>query len=327
MPFIGKDWRASGDLWIKTPNGWRKSVLLRQKLLENLSQSILLRFFHKRLSDNDCDITTPSFNQHPQVFLNKVGTRKAIAPELDEALLMMDLMPSVHDLRRVQFILSFAKLLVEKFADFSVQAQKTVVCILGELVCHCERTNMNSPVVRRLLITLEKILYSSRFIHFVNSPHFTSSTNLLALYKKRIEQCTTEISQTVAYPNSAINITNLPDDCLLAIASRLVDPYDVVRLGASCKRLKKVCEEPNIWQSLSELYFPPSDLIRIRASVSSDQGVPDWRHHCLRFYRPYRLMKTYADQPRLCQSCWCVFWKMSGLFDNKCLQFYNHLLS
>jgi F-box protein 25/32 len=29
MPFLGKDWRSSGDEWIKTEQGWQKTKYLQ----------------------------------------------------------------------------------------------------------------------------------------------------------------------------------------------------------------------------------------------------------------------------------------------------------
>lgn len=36
MPFLGKDWRSSGDQWIRTENGWERSKVL-ECILDNLS--------------------------------------------------------------------------------------------------------------------------------------------------------------------------------------------------------------------------------------------------------------------------------------------------
>jgi len=43
MPFLGRDWRSDGDLWVKTDHGWETMKNLRVRIHENINYKVLQR--------------------------------------------------------------------------------------------------------------------------------------------------------------------------------------------------------------------------------------------------------------------------------------------
>jgi len=43
MPFLGKDWRSSGEQWVRTEHGWERSRML-ECLLDSLNVGYVIVF-------------------------------------------------------------------------------------------------------------------------------------------------------------------------------------------------------------------------------------------------------------------------------------------
>jgi len=43
MPFLGQDWRAPGDQWVRTGGGWEHLGLWRLKVFESINENVLGR--------------------------------------------------------------------------------------------------------------------------------------------------------------------------------------------------------------------------------------------------------------------------------------------
>jgi hypothetical protein len=47
MPFIAKDWRSSGDTWIKTEQGWQKAKSLQFLVSDPTNLQYIYKSFYK----------------------------------------------------------------------------------------------------------------------------------------------------------------------------------------------------------------------------------------------------------------------------------------
>ena len=66
MPFLGKDWRSSGDEWIRTELGWERTKVL-ECILDNLNTGLR----HAKTSSTSSSSNSQTLNKSRMSILNE----------------------------------------------------------------------------------------------------------------------------------------------------------------------------------------------------------------------------------------------------------------
>lgn len=139
MPFISKDWRGPGELWVKTEDGnWEKLKMMKREA-------------------TDLEEQVPP---HCPIF---VRTTKEIAGfnGLGDVVKRLDFRSSVRNQRRFQYICALLKLLVTGEAamtSLSGGAQRTLLQMIEEVAIYVNDSKQNINTLRGLVEQLSQLV-------------------------------------------------------------------------------------------------------------------------------------------------------------------------
>uniref|UniRef100_A0A5S6QAX6 F-box domain-containing protein n=1 Tax=Trichuris muris TaxID=70415 RepID=A0A5S6QAX6_TRIMR len=348
MPFIGLDWRAPGETWVRTPKGWERMKLRPlQRYASDTSLERPARTHSDSESSNDMfpDLLCPSQSyesmgmngrasanakddrdsedeyQLPHCFVKFQKSKEFVGcTSMSEAFLKLDLTRAVTDVNRFNYICKIIQILVqEKLHNLSGSARRILLSLIEATVTHC-LDDCKELTTARLLV--------SDFMHGLTKGHHYGSPTMISSHQESLGALYKVIANHAIAPadsnEDAVTILDLPKECLHAILRQLPDHTSLL---ASMKALEALdlfsVYETKLWEGLCHLHFSQQQMEGIFDKLGYDKrlvvngvkvpGVSaDWRHVYFESKKFFGLKELYADMIHICCHCKALFWKKLG---------------
>lgn len=331
MPFIGKDWRSPGGLWVRTSSGWQKLSTIRKNLNRHIKSVALERIpTNIRLENETQDSVTKQENlQKGSIRLKASNAKFTERPKrhylflpskclmskqrgkyltVGEVLCSLDFCTALGDPRRFHYVCKVIELIVEDhFSTLCGSAMKYLFSILEEGVdivtsSHCfihrVKTILRKTKERMLLDKNKQIgcqaLYNCRL-------------HLLGLWEKRLQ----EINLPERKEDGKPTFQDLPINCQRFLLQCFSDATDVIHVAETNSDFYKLGNDPLLWQRLFFYHFTEAQLQAVLRVPITDQKI-DWKLMYKRLMKRYELKEEYASMLQKCLHCNCIFWQEDG---------------
>ncbi|VDP11881.1 unnamed protein product [Soboliphyme baturini] len=282
MPFIGLDWRAPGEEWIKTAEGWEKKKLkpipsdcsiesagLRE--LDDVCHTTKLRdseLVPRNITGGGgCNraaetTTTTQDAQPPHYFLAMNKSSQFIRDvSLSDAFQKLDFISAISDVRRFNYVSKVVEILVKnKLVNLSGSGRKILLSLIERLTEHCLRNYVQLYTLRSLIADLTDGL---------NKGHHYGSEKLLAIHQSVVRHlvsvvCDVSMSAHNTHTRCSYNcvrLLDLPVDCLLAVLSRLSDHNSLMNVADAHHSLwTLVSMQCQLWRRLCCFHFTQQQI-------------------------------------------------------------------
>eukprot|EP00095_Tigriopus_kingsejongensis_P009453 maker-scaffold197_size267318-snap-gene-0.13 protein:Tk09453 transcript:maker-scaffold197_size267318-snap-gene-0.13-mRNA-1 annotation:"f-box only protein 25" len=241
---------------------------------------------------------------------------------LAEALLRLDFLNAVKDIRRFNYVSKIMYILFsdDKLSQLPGAAQRVLFRMLEEMADMVYHNNVNEHVLRKLLDEL----HATMSIYHVWGTHLGST----ALFKHHLEskRKITEIVEkmqvtykqdlaapTISNANHPSGLVNaLPEECIREILLRLSDPKDLERAADTCQMMGTITREKRVWRELVQTHFTHQQIEFIQSEKPDLKGQRDWQllYKALRWR--FGLREDYTETIMLCRKCRVLFWQSLG---------------
>lgn len=330
MPFLGKDWRSPGEVWVKTSEGWERKKILEYK--SNLGQTRHSRsrnLFHEKKRDPSYDSSPEfTFSNSNAAFLNNSvinecqphcqitlkNTKEVIGfNNISEAIQKLDFRNAVHDIRRFNYICKLLHLLItQNLTTLSGRATQILFTVLEEVACQVASNQQNLHILHMLLNDLKRII---RKYYCWGRP--LGSTLLWEQHLKTIDRICQfargiEIKEPIE--DGTHRLSDMPSGILREILLKLSDYKDLMNSAQACDDMKFLIDEQYIWKELCKFHFSEEKItIYFDANdIKPVNGKMDWQLAFHNLRRKYGLKEEYTESLFLCRHCRCLFWKSFG---------------
>lgn len=327
MPFIGKDWRAPGEAWVRCQHtdGWERIKLhpIQIPIVET-AHSPSYGSFDKidRISSTVSFTSNDSNSLHstrsdteesasdveewiPHCFV-KTGKSKEFVgcTSMSEAFHRLDLSRAVKDIRRFNYICKVVQILVqEKLQNLSATARKNLLVIIQAIVVHCVERDFQISTARSLVSDFGTGLEG----HLYGSPKLVSKQmgtvgDLLEVISERRPRTLADSEE------ESTTFMDLPREVLSVILRKLPDHISLLETAKAHETLEAIVErEDQLWARLCHFHFRQEHIDK---HFNNSSG--SWRHTFFELKKYYGLREFYADLIHLCCHCKALFWKDHG---------------
>nr|XP_006820200.1 PREDICTED: F-box only protein 32-like [Saccoglossus kowalevskii] len=187
MPFLGRDFRAPGQNWVRAHKGWEILIALREKLNTHIRSLSKDRYAYlnempvsEQLPDKNSNMNNN--NNNMEMHGDRNGCNRSLyivipkgrkdagfmagTVNIAEIMTRLDFGGVARDPRRFNYICKVLSLIVtEKFNEVSGTSQKHVMNVIGQIVnIVCESTQ-NIRECQCLLKLIEKAMKDGRHTH------------------------------------------------------------------------------------------------------------------------------------------------------------------
>ncbi|CAD5209351.1 unnamed protein product [Bursaphelenchus xylophilus] len=326
MPFLGKDWRAPGETWVRLnhTSGWER-IKLRPVQICGLGESKDDDLFKGRTSSISIssvdDILSSSPTQsnprsdsddsaeeedewQPFVFVKQNRSKEFIGcTSMSEAFHRLDLARAVLDVRRFNYVCKVVQILVnEKLQNLSATARKHLFAIIQAIVIHSVERDLHVSTARELVSQFGTGLEG----HVCGSPQLVSKQ--LDMANDLLDMIVDQNPITLAESSEdSLTFLDLPKEIIALILRRLPDHLSMLEAAKAHETLDSlVSHESRLWQSLAKFHFTEE---QIQKQLKSEMT---WRHIFYQCKKYYGLREMYADLIHICCHCKALFWKDHG---------------
>jgi len=232
---------------------------------------------------------------------------------LAEALIRLDFVKAVSDLRRFSYVTNLMHLLFshDRFRMLSGAAQRILfkmMDVVADQVYHSKRGD------QVLKILLEQI-HTTLTIYHVWGSHL-GSTHLFKQHVESrrkitelVEKMQTEFKQDLATPGM---VDHLPEECIREILLRLDDQEDIERAGNTCTTMSGITKEKRIWKELVQTQFTRRQIDYVVSQKPQLGEQQNWQEIYKRSRRKFGLRESYTEMLNLCRKCQALFWASIG---------------
>ncbi|CAF2487707.1 unnamed protein product [Rotaria sp. Silwood2] len=290
MPFIGRDWRAYGELWTKTDIGsWERP---------------------RRLSLSSSSINVNS--------------------SLSDVFNALEIANSVGNIRRFNYIAKVVQILFkEKLGELSGNAQRSLFQVIERMIDMVFKTRVNISLIQRIVTQFHNSIQSAYpFYYYIGSAQlWQRHIKMLTRMQETIKQVQTNMIKTDE-DNSKLTFDYLPVVMQREVIRRLDSGTDIVNVGMINSNLYRVSQELLIWRQLCLYHFggdtQNSNNSKLGEKILGlmrkqqddiDTNNIDWKTAYFKLKRQYGLREVYAEMIHQCQLCKCLFWQDS---DHSC---------
>ncbi|UJR08795.1 hypothetical protein I4U23_013051 [Adineta vaga] len=278
MPFIGRDWRASGEQWTKSEVGsWERS---RQTSFTNPS------------SNYNCSLSD-IFNA-------------------------LDIVNSVNNTRRFNYIAKVVQILFEeKLGELSGNAQRSLFQIIDRMIKMVLTTGDNISLMQRLVTQFHNSIQSAYpFYYYIGSAAlWQQHIEMLTRMKETIKQIRIKTDEQNKLTFNCLPIEMHRE--VIRKLDNGTDLINIGMINSNFYRLtqelfiwKQLClyhfgEETQNSDRLGEKIL---DFMK-RQSKDFDLENIDWKKVYFKLKRQYGLREVYAEMIYQCQLCKNLFWQ------------------
>uniref|UniRef100_A0A1I7XGU6 F-box domain-containing protein n=1 Tax=Heterorhabditis bacteriophora TaxID=37862 RepID=A0A1I7XGU6_HETBA len=321
MPFMGRDWRAPGETWVRTPhtNGWERCKLrpiqicseaipipgsLESEICHTNSSTSLLSLDSGRSSSISDDSTSEIDESWiPHCFVKSKSKEFIGCTSMSEAFHRLDLARAVSDVRRFNYICKVVQILVhEKLQNLSATARKSLLGILTAIVLRTSEEDVHLSTARDLVQQFGAALEG----HVCGSPQLVSRHQHTA--HGLLEVITDRQPRTaVDAEEQSTTFLDLPTEILSLVLRRLPDDRSLLETAKAHDALQALIDgEGRLWQSLCEFHFQPYQIQQKKTTEKT------WRQTFFDLKRYFGVREVYADLVHICCHCKALFWKSLG---------------
>lgn len=334
MPFIGKDWRSPGGLWVRTSSGWRKVSAIRKNLNRHIKKVARERISkpESRESQHQGDVTfskddrdVDNLNVHniskKEKFTDRPKRQYLFVPTkcqsskqrgkyltVGEVLCTLDFCTALSDPKRFHYVCKVVEIIIDNyFVTLSGSAVKYFFCILEEAVDVVEKShNFIHRVLLLLSMTKEKML-ANKTIFFGCLALYNCRLHLIELWKKRLQ----EVELVQRKEDGKLTLEDLPVECQLYLIQCFTDPADVIHISQTNRHFNKVGNDIFVWQNLFLYHFSYGKLETVfKGSIDYDNI--DWKAMFRKLMKRYEWKEEYASMLQKCGRCNCIYWQEDG---------------
>ncbi|XP_047503274.1 F-box only protein 32 isoform X2 [Pieris napi] len=300
MPFISKDWRSPGEVWVKTQEGWEK-----KKVLECTTQR----------SDEDGDKSSedevPRVPPHCHITI-KCTREIAGFNGLSEAVRRLDFSSAVRDVRRFNYICALLELLVcgQRLTHLPGAAQKLLLSMLEQLADQVATSKQNLNALRALVVGVTALREAERRSCWGRPLGSRALWGHHDHAIARIHRIVNSIRIQEPGPEVVPKLHDLPEECIREILLRISDHRDLDSASSAWSVMASLCSEHRVWRELVNFHFTSQQI----DSVQKTDANTDWKKlfHQLRRLYGLREDAQYAETLSLCRHCKCLFWRSLG---------------
>ncbi|XGW20692.1 hypothetical protein V3C99_004017 [Haemonchus contortus] len=325
MPFMGRDWRAPGETWVRTPhtNGWERSKL---RPIQIVSDAIPIpgavpenEICHTESAtsllslDSGTGSRSGSLSEDPvseldeawipHCFVKSKSKEFIGCTSISEAFHRLDLARGVSDVRRFGYIAKVVEILVqEKVQNLSGNARKSLLGILTAIVLRSSEEDVHISTARELVQQFGQALDG----HVCGSPQLVSRHQHAA--SSLLDVISDRQPKTVASADEAsTTFLDLPREILSLVLRRLPDDRSLLETAKAHEALQCIIDrEDRLWQSLCEFHFTPAQIDQRKTPEKT------WRKTFFELKKYFGIREVYADLINICCHCKALFWKTLG---------------
>lgn len=285
MPFIGRDWRSSGEQWFKTEIGsWERS---------------------RRLSLSSSSINTNS--------------------SLSDVFNALEIVNSVNNIRRFNYIVKVVQILFkEKLSELSGNAQRSLFQVIGRMIDMVLKTGDNISLMQRLVTQFHNSIQSAYpFYYYIGSSLlWQRHIEMLTRMQETIKQVQDNLVEKDEDQTNKLTFDSLPIEMQREVLKRLDNGKDLVNVGLINSNFYRVSQELLIWRQLCVYHFGGDTqnsndsklgekIFRLIQRQKKDVDINDidWKNAYFKLKRQYGLREVYAEMIHQCQLCKCLFWQ------------------
>ncbi|TKR95503.1 hypothetical protein L596_009667 [Steinernema carpocapsae] len=331
MPFLGKDWRAPGDAWVRNEAGWQQVKLIQLSSWPSLDSPTAAGVFslEDRLYRHSSSVSLSSTDSSghrmsvselssseesgsssdgeewiPHCFVKTSKSKEFVGcTSMSEAFHRLDMGRAVVDVRRFNYVCKVLQIIVsEKLVSVSATARKHVLSIIQAIVFNSVENDSHVSVARDLVNNFGSGLDG----HVCGSPKLVSRQldivgNLLETIAERGPKVLAESVE------ESTTFLDLPREVLTQILRRLPDHVSLLESAKAHEALDALVEgEGKLWSTLCDFHFKIEQIDKHRKPGMS------WRHLFFELKKYYGLREVYADLIHICCHCKALFWKDHG---------------
>ncbi|XP_045517876.1 F-box only protein 32 isoform X2 [Pieris brassicae] len=300
MPFISKDWRSPGEVWVKTQEGWEK-----KKVLECTAQR----------SDEDGDKSSEDevARVPPHCHITIKCTREIAGFNgLSEAVRRLDFSSAVRDVRRFNYICALLELLLcgQRLTHLPGAAQKLLLSMLEQLADQVATSKQNLNALRALVVGVTALREAERRSCWGRPLGSRALWGHHDHAIARIHRIVNSIRIQEPGPEVVPKLHDLPEECIREILLRISDHRDLDAASSAWSVMASLCSEHRVWRELVNFHFTSQQI----DSVQKTDADTDWKKlfHQLRRLYGLREDAQYAETLSLCRHCKCLFWRSLG---------------
>jgi len=235
---------------------------------------------------------------------------------LAEALLRLDFLGAVSDIRRFHYVSQLMYLLFahDKLSQLPGAAQKILFRMLEEMANTVFKSNANEHVFRKLMDELQTTMTIYRVwgSHLGSSQLFKQHLESRRRITEFVEKMQVEYKQDLATPSSPGLVSALPEECIREILLRLSDPSDLDRASKTCETMKSVASEKRVWRELVQTHFTKLQIEYVLQAKPQLKDSKDWKELYASLRRKYGMREEFTEMIMLCRKCAALFWKSLG---------------
>ncbi|CAK1550651.1 unnamed protein product [Leptosia nina] len=299
MPFISKDWRSPGEVWVKTQEGWEK-----KKVLECTAQ-------RNEEGDKSSDDVAARVPPHCHITI-KCTREIAGFNGLSEAVRRLDFSSAVRDVRRFNYICALLELLLcgERLTHLPGAAQKLLLSMLEQLADQVATSKQNLNALRALIVGLSALREAERRACWGRPLGSRALWGHHDHAIARINRIANSIRIQEPGPEVVPKLHDLPEECIREILLRIADHRDLDSASSAWSVMASLCSEQRVWRELVSFHFTTQQI----DSVPKTDSETDWKKlfHQLRKLYGLREDAQYAETLSLCRHCKCLFWRSLG---------------
>ncbi|XP_050681053.1 F-box only protein 32 isoform X2 [Leptidea sinapis] len=300
MPFISKDWRSPGEVWVKTQEGWEK-----KKVLECTTQ--------RNAEGEDDKASEDVVRVPPHCHITIKCTREIAGFNgLSEAVRRLDFSSAVRDVRRFNYICALLELLLcgQRLTHLPGAAQKLLLSMLEQLADQVATSKQNLNALRALVVGLSAVREAERRACWGRPLGSRALWGHHDHAIARINRIANSIRIQEPGPEVVPKLHDMPEECVREILLRIADHRDLDAASSAWSVMASVCSEQRVWRELVSFHFSKHQV----DSVHKADEDPDWKKlfHQLRKLYGLREDAQYAETLSLCRHCKCLFWRSLG---------------
>jgi len=235
---------------------------------------------------------------------------------LAEALLRLDFIHAVSDVRRFHYVSQLMYLLFahDKLSVLPGAAQKVLFRMLEEMANTVYKSNANEHVFRKLMDELQTTMTIYRVwgSHLGSSQLFKQHLESRRRITEFVEKVQVEYKQDLATPSSPGLVSALPEECIREILLRLSDPRDLEQASKTCEAMKAVASEKRVWRELVQTHFTKMQIEFVLQEKPQLKDSKDWKELYASLRRKFGLREEFTEMLMLCRKCCALFWKNLG---------------
>ncbi|CAD6184236.1 unnamed protein product [Caenorhabditis auriculariae] len=322
MPFMGRDWRAPGETWIRTPhtNGWERTKLRPIQissdpipipgavecdfsLSHTVSSTSLQSLESSRSSFSDDSVSDADETWVPHCFVKSNSKEFVGCTSMSEAFHRLDLARAVSDVRRFNFVCKVVQILVEeKLPNLSATARKSLLGILTAIVLRASIEDVHLSTARELVQQFGSALEG----HVCGSPQLVSrhqhvAGGLLDVISEHQPRTAADADE------NSTTFFDLPREVVAMILRRLPDHKSLLETALAHEALQALIDnEGRIWESMCTFHFQPYQIQQRKT------GEKPWRQVFFELKKYHGVREVYADLIHICCHCKALFWKSLG---------------